>query len=198
MRLWSTLKDLDARVEASRKLVERMARPWAPVGGREMLTILEAEVAVQSYNFQEQSVRFYNGDLDTVVINQLGVRVAENNTPSSDTTRRRPMDKTPEGFLRTFGNSTLYGTFDFLWNYEVMSRQSMYGRNWSSSDMLSGLDKGRMLAWRTPLRIPRGETVIFRVKPTRFDVPQSASVPTVGAIVYYVTFIGLGYRERGA
>ncbi len=193
--MWKTLEAIDQRITQLRGRVERATRP-APASGRELFTVLFQEVSFLEDNLAEQRQTYYNGDRDTLVIQRLGVSVSYSLAASP--TVRRTMQRTTTGWGVV---GTLTGAegivapafFDFQWNYVVNSRQSVYGRQPSMSDMLVGLDKGQMLDFRVPLTIPPSESVEFRVQPLRYRFPDDEE--KVAGTTYFVGFIGLGYRS---
>ena len=79
------------------------------------------------------------------------------------------------------------------WDCVVGSRATRYSRDrFCNSEMLVGLDKGKCLDFRTPLIIPRGETVEFYVQPLTFRMPIVTGNVTVGGTRFFVNFIGFG------
>lgn len=193
--LWSQISALEDRLKRVAKIIQNIAEPSAAMG-RETLAIVQQEVEVDSYNLTDQQATFVNGDRDTIVVQRLGVAVSRASSPSAEPYIRAPLQKTPEGWhRRDLDASVLDSEFDFLWNYTVQSRQSSYSRDFVSSDALVGFDKGMMLDLRTPLVLPPNESVTFFVRPLMFAIPQNSTPVVVGSSVYYVSFVGLGYRR---
>lgn len=194
MKLWDEVAALERRLVDVEKVVRRLSQPL-PARARETMTVIQQEIAIDAYDLSEQQATFRNGDRDTIVVQRLACAVSKNPEPSSETYERLPLEKTPEGWhRRDLDYSILDSEFDFLWNYQVASRQAFYSRDFLTSDSLVGLDKGQMLDLRVPLVLPRGEMVTFYVRPQMFAIPSSSAAVTVGSSVYYVSFLGLGYR----
>ncbi len=212
---WSAIKELDDRAKALMREVVQVARPKAAVS-RELVSLLMQPVRVDiTGSVFDMSVRestFYNGDRDEIRIRRLAAYVTLFDRASPATLLSEILlGRTQEGFAwSTFDNFTTggadvvypVGIFDFLWNYEVGSRQSTYARGgeFASSDSLMGLqDRGDPMDLRTEIVIPRGEQIQFRVKPLYFNFRRlQDSVQHTTAVTYdslFVHFVGLGHRR---
>lgn len=211
---WSAVQGLEQRAKSLLKEVASVARPHA-AQSRELVSVLMQPVRVEilSYPF-DMSVRqatFYNGDRDEILIRRLAAYVTLFEKTGNAAFAEVLMGKTQEGF--TWSNFSTWvtgsadivypiGIFDFLWNYEVGSRQSTYARGgeFASSDSLMGLiDRGDPMDVRTPIVIPRGEQITFSVKPLYFNFRRlQDAVAHSTAVTYdsiFVNFVGLGRRR---
>ena len=181
--MWHLLETAKKRISALEAEVEQATLP-SSAQGRELVTFLAQEVRFAApYRIEEKRAVFYNGDVDTLVLTRATARV-QTQYESQGKVVRQSVNREAEGFGE-FGDY-----FDFSWNYLIGSTQSLYCRDYLSSNVLaSGEDRTQMFNFSQPLRLPRGESLEFRVLPTSFAPP-----PYILTNVWIVTFILLGYR----
>lgn len=181
--MWHLLEAAKKRIDGLESGVEQASLPLS-AQGRELVTFLAQEVRFTApYKMEEKRAVYYNGDVDSLVLTRVSARVQTRYT-SQDKFLRSTTTRRASGF-EDGGDY-----FDFSWNYLIGSTQSLYSRDYLSSNVLaSGEDRAQMFNFPQPLRLPRGESLEFRVLPTSFAPP-----PYVLTTEWVVTFVLLGYR----
>lgn len=193
--MWDVLNAINQRLVKLNEMAARVAMPKV-ASGRELVTILDQEVAIHSDDLKEQRVTFYNGDPDTYIIKRLGVAVSMIPGDAEEllVDKRIPFIPTRFGWNQSnaLGGSTT-PAFDFQWNYALNSTQSQYSRDNLTSKSLVGFERGRMLDFSKPLVIKPSDSVEFRARATMFPFPGTAGKNAND--LYLVAFIALGYRS---
>lgn len=197
--MWETLDKLDSRISALRDKARVLVQP-EPAISRELVTLVYQEIVIPAESLEEQRVTIYNGDRDEWVIQRLSATVLYDLSPEVPRYERRQAVRWAQGWeIAGFrGQPPQISVFDFVWNYAVNSRQSLYSRdnaassaNYLSSAMLANADSARMLDWHYPLVVPPSDSVEFRVKPICIPATSPGSRP----VRVYVGFVGVGYRR---
>jgi len=192
--MWDDLNKVNQRLVKLNEMASRVAMPKV-ASGRELVTILDQEVAIHEDDLSEQRVTFYNGDPDTYVIKRLGVTVSMIPGSAGVLAVHKRIFFAPvrHGWAFDGELSTSVPAFDFQWNYALNSTQSQYSRDNLTSKSLVGFERARMLDLKKPLIIKPSDSVEFRAKPTMFFFPGNANRNANN--LYLIAFIALGYRS---
>jgi hypothetical protein len=187
--MWEILDKIEKRISDLHDKAKILVQP-EPAISRELTTLIYQEIVIPFGSMEEQKVTIYNGDRDEWVIQRLAATVLYDEVASQQL--RIVLLKHARGWASTTGVPPEID-FDFVWNYAVNSRQSLYSRdnaassaNYLTSSVLANLDSARMLDWQYPLIIPPSDSIEFRVKPI-----CTRPTPTR----FYVGFVGVGYRR---
>jgi hypothetical protein len=186
--MWHLLKEAEKRLSRLEAEVERATLPLT-AQGRELVTFVSQDIVFSlPYRIEEKKALFYNGDVDSLILWRIGVNVDIRAEYPDGSSFRSPMLRQAEGF----GGISGLDIFDFSWNFLIGSTQSLYSRDYLSSNLVaSGQDRSQMYSFSQPVSLPRGDSIEFRVLPTSVAAP-----PYTADISWIVSFLLLGYRSN--
>lgn len=194
--MWEELQDIDKTVDRLRDRVRRAIQP-PPADARELVTVVSQEISCSEDDLSEHFAVFYNGSPDTFLLHRLSVQVSYKPSGSIPAVidRRVSMERYAFGYMDrsipAFPPPLFM--FDFVWNYLINSRQSVYSRQPLGSSIFNGLERSQTFDLYEPLILKPVDSIEFRMRPTMYALP--GTVGKDAGTTYFVNFLAFGYRR---
>jgi len=188
--MWEELQTLDQKIDKLRDRVRRATEP-AHADAREMVTLIAQEITCTEDDLEEKTATFYNGSGDSYILHRLSIAVTARPPSLLPGEARFTLNRYAFGYIRRRFGDTMF--FDFVWNYLISSRQSIYSRQPLGSAIFNGLERSQAFDLYEPLILKPVDSIEFRMRPTAFLLPGTAGKQA--GTTYFVNFLAFGYRR---